>query len=67
MNFDRVNSRRDLPNDFNVIVEIPMNADPIKYEVNKDSSAMFVDRFIATAEILSGVQRYHSASKKPMF
>jgi len=67
MNLDRVSSGRDLPNDFNVIIEIPMNADPIKYEVDKDTGAMFVDRFIATAEILSGVQRYNSASQKPMF
>jgi len=34
MNLDRVDSGRDLPNDFNVIIEIPMNADPIKYEVD---------------------------------
>ncbi|MEO6364229.1 MAG: inorganic diphosphatase [Caldimonas sp.] len=37
------------PDEFNVIVEIPMNADPIKYEVDKDSGAMFVDRFMSTA------------------
>jgi len=33
----------------NVIIEIPMNADPIKYEVDKESGAMFVDRFMSTA------------------
>jgi len=33
----------------NVIIEIPMNADPIKYEVDKASGAMFVDRFMTTA------------------
>ena len=49
MNLDRVTSGRDLPNDFNVIVEIPMNADPIKYEVDKETGAMFVDRFMATS------------------
>ena len=49
MNLDRVGSGRDLPNDFNVIIEIPMNADPIKYEVDKESGAMFVDRFMGTA------------------
>ena len=38
-----------MPNDFNVIIEIPMNADPIKYEVDKDSGAIFVDRFMGTA------------------
>jgi inorganic pyrophosphatase len=49
MNLDRVPSGRDLPNDFNVIVEIPMNGDPIKYELNKETGAMFVDRFMSTA------------------
>jgi len=49
MNLDRVTSGHDLPNDFNVIIEIPMNADPIKYEVDKESGAMFVDRFMTTA------------------
>ena len=49
MNLDRVSSGRDVPNDFNVIIEIPMNADPIKYEVDKETGAMFVDRFMATS------------------
>jgi len=49
MNLDRVNSGRDLPNDLNVIIEIPMNADPIKYEVDKETGAMFVDRFMSTS------------------
>jgi len=49
MNLDRVSSGRDLPNDFNVIIEIPMHGDPIKYEVDKETGAMFVDRFMATA------------------
>ena len=37
------------PDEFNVIIEIPMNADPIKYEVDKETGAMFVDRFMSTA------------------
>jgi inorganic pyrophosphatase len=49
MNLDRVGPGRDLPNDFNVIIEIPMNADPIKYEVDKETGALFVDRFMGTA------------------
>jgi inorganic pyrophosphatase len=49
MNLDRVTAGRDLANDFNVIVEIPMNADPIKYEVDKATGALFVDRFVSTA------------------
>ena len=49
MSLNKVPSGRDLPNDFNVIIEIPMNADPIKYEVDHDSGALFVDRFMSTA------------------
>ena len=49
MNLDRVTSGSNLPDDFNVIVEIPMNADPIKYEVDKETGALFVDRFMMTA------------------
>jgi inorganic pyrophosphatase len=49
MGLDRVPPGRGLPDDFNVIIEIPMNADPIKYEVDKESGALFVDRFIGTA------------------
>jgi inorganic pyrophosphatase len=49
MSLDRVPSGKDLPNDFNVIIEIPMNADPIKYEIDKATGALFVDRFVSTA------------------
>lgn len=37
------------PDEFNVIIEIPMNADPVKYEVDKESGAIFVDRFMSTS------------------
>jgi inorganic pyrophosphatase len=49
MSLDRVDSGRDLANDFNVIIEIPMHADPIKYEVDKETGALFVDRFVSTS------------------
>ena len=49
MGLERVPSGKDLPNDFNVIIEIPMHSDPVKYEVDKDSGAIFVDRFMSTA------------------
>jgi len=49
MSLNKVPAGRDVPNDFNVIIEIPMNADPIKYEVDKDTGAIFVDRFMGTA------------------
>jgi hypothetical protein len=46
---DRVPSGKDLPNDFNVVIEISMHSEPIKYEVDKESGAIFVDRFMSTA------------------
>ncbi len=49
MNLDRVPAGRNLPTDFNVIIEIPMHGDPIKYELDKETGAMFVDRFMSTA------------------
>lgn len=49
MSLDRVPSGRRPPDDVNVIIEIPMNADPVKYEVDKDTGAVFVDRFMSTA------------------
>src|ERR1700761_1521099 len=49
MSIQDVNAGKRLPDEFNVIIEIPMNADPIKYEVDKESGALFVDRFMMTA------------------
>ncbi len=49
MSLDRVPAGKKLPDEFNVIIEIPMNADPVKYEVDKDTGAVFVDRFMLTA------------------
>ncbi|MDX3904497.1 MAG: inorganic diphosphatase [Pigmentiphaga sp.] len=49
MNLDRVGPGKKAPEEFNVIIEIPMNADPIKYEVDKETGALFVDRFMMTA------------------
>jgi inorganic pyrophosphatase len=49
MSFDNVSPGKKAPEEFNVVIEIPMNADPIKYEVDKASGAIFVDRFMTTA------------------
>lgn len=38
-----------LPDEINVIIEIPMNSDPIKYEIDKESGLMQVDRFMNVA------------------
>jgi inorganic pyrophosphatase len=49
MSVNEVTAGKLVPDEFNVIIEIPMNADPIKYEVDKTSGALFVDRFMMTA------------------
>ncbi len=49
MNLDRVSSGDNLPEEINVIIEIPALSDPVKYEVDKETGAMFVDRFMSTA------------------
>jgi len=49
MGLDLVTAGEKAPEVFNVIIEIPMNADPIKYEVDKKTGALFVDRFMGTA------------------
>ncbi|MFD0669538.1 inorganic diphosphatase [Ramlibacter sp. MAHUQ-53] len=49
MSLDQVSAGKNIPDSFNVIIEIPMNADPVKYEVDKESGAIFVDRFMSTA------------------
>src|SRR5574337_1535509 len=49
MSLHKVSAGENAPESFNVIIEIPMNADPIKYEVDKASGAIFVDRFMSTS------------------
>lgn len=49
MNLDRVGPGKNIPDEFNVIIEIPAHSDPVKYEVDKETGAMFVDRFMNTA------------------
>ncbi len=48
MNYLNIPAGKDLPDDIYVVVEIPANADPIKYEMDEDTNAIMVDRFVAT-------------------
>lgn len=48
MNMNEISAGKALPDDINVIIEIPANGDPIKYEIDKASGALNVDRFIST-------------------
>ena len=49
MNLANIKPGQDVPNDINVVIEIPERSEPVKYEVDKESGALFVDRFMATA------------------
>ncbi|MDR2837593.1 MAG: inorganic diphosphatase [Azonexus sp.] len=49
MALNNVPAGKSLPDDFNVIIEISAHSEPIKYEVDKESGALFVDRFMSTS------------------
>jgi len=49
MSLQQVPAGRKFPDDINVIIEVPMNSPAIKYEVDKESGAIFVDRMLKTA------------------
>ncbi len=49
MDLNRIPVGRRPPWDLNVIIEVPLGGHPVKYEVDKASGAMFVDRFLHTA------------------
>lgn len=49
MSLHEVPVGRNVPDDVNVIIEIPMNSPAVKYEVDKKSGAMFLDRMLKTA------------------
>lgn len=48
MGYKHVPAGKNIPEDINVIIEIPANATPIKYEVDKEMDAILVDRFMST-------------------
>ena len=49
MSLDNVKPGSNIPESFNVIIEIPMNADPVKYEGDKECGAIFVDSLMSTS------------------
>lgn len=49
MNINEIKSGENVPHEINVIIEIPAFADPIKFEVDKSSGALWVDRFVGTS------------------
>ena len=49
MSLNLVPSGKNLPDEINVIIEIPLNGEPVKYEVDKETGALFVDRILGTS------------------
>lgn len=49
MNLSAIPVGNDAPNDVNVIIEVPVGGEPIKYELDKDAGALIVDRFLYTS------------------
>jgi inorganic pyrophosphatase len=54
MDIAKIPTGRDPPHDVNVIVEIPQGGQPVKYELDKESGALYVDRFLHTAMFYPG-------------
>ena len=48
MNLDAIPIGKNPPDDLNVVIEVPLGGEPIKYELDKASGALFVDRFLYT-------------------
>src|SRR2546430_8623093 len=49
MRIDAISIGIDPPREVNVIIEVPVGGEPIKYEMDKDSGALVVDRFLYTS------------------
>lgn len=54
MDIQRIPIGRNPPHDVNAVIEIPQGGLPIKYELDKDSGALWVDRFLHTAMFYPG-------------
>jgi len=49
MDLSKIAVGKNAPDDVNVVIENPAGGDPVKYEIDKDSGALMVDRFVHTA------------------
>ncbi len=49
MNLDAISYGEKAPEEVNVVIEVPIGGEPIKYEMDKASGALFVDRFLYTS------------------
>lgn len=49
MDINKIGAGKNAPEEVNVIIEVPMGSDPVKYEFDKEAGAIMVDRFVQTA------------------
>ncbi|MFH1558113.1 MAG: inorganic diphosphatase [Pseudomonadota bacterium] len=49
MRIDAIKIGKNPPDEVNVVIEVPIGGEPIKYEMDKASGTLFVDRFLYTA------------------
>src|ERR1700689_650637 len=49
MNFDAISIGNNPPYEVNVVIEVPIGGEPIKYEMDKTAGALVVDRFLYTS------------------
>jgi inorganic pyrophosphatase len=54
MDLTKISSGRNPPKDINAFIEIPLGGVPVKYELDKEAGALFVDRFLHTAMFYPG-------------
>ncbi len=59
MNLNAVSIGKNPPHDVNVVIEVPIGGEPIKYEMDKESGALQVDRFLYTSMRYPGKLRLH--------
>jgi inorganic pyrophosphatase len=65
MDINKLSIGRNAPNEVNVVIEIPQGGIPVKYELDKESGAMLVDRFLHTAMYYPGRYQWCRAQSLP--
>ena len=49
MNLEKIGAGKNAPEEINVVIEVPMGSNPVKYEFDKEAGSIMVDRFVQTA------------------
>ena len=49
MNLEKIGAGKNAPEEINVVIEVTMGSNPVKYEFDKEAGSIMVDRFVQTA------------------